>query len=56
MSIKIKPSHRGKLHSDLHVPQGEKIPTERLHAAEKDASPAEKKRLVFAENARKWKH
>lgn len=54
--IPIKPSHEGKLHKDLGVPEGERIPSSKLKAAEKNASPAEKKRLVFAENARKWNH
>lgn len=55
-SIHINPAHKGELHSDLGVPQGQKIPTSKLKAAEKTAGPAEKKRLVFAENARKWNH
>lgn len=27
--------HKGKLHKDLHVPIGQKIPEAKLHAAEK---------------------
>lgn len=52
--IHIKPSHKGLLHKDLGVPQGQKIPAKKLNAAEKNASPAEKKRIVFAKNAKKW--
>lgn len=52
--IHIKPSHRGRLHADLGVKQGEKISTGRLEKAKAGANPAEKKRIVFAENARKW--
>ena len=52
--IEIKASHKGLLHKDLGVKQGEKIPDKKLRAAEKTASPAEKKRIVFAENAKKW--
>ena len=54
MTIKIKPSHKGLLHKELGVKQGEKIPEKKLEAAKKDASPAETKRITFAENARKW--
>ena len=56
MSIKIKPSHRGLLHKELGVKKGQPISTSKLERAEKGASKAEKKRIVFAENARKWNH
>ncbi len=52
--IEIKPANKGKLHKELGVKPGEKIPVKKMEAAKKDASPAEKKRIVFAENARKW--
>jgi hypothetical protein len=52
--IHIKPSHKGLLHKDLGVPEGEKIPAKKLEQAKKNASPAEKKRIVFAQNAKKW--
>lgn len=54
--IKIKKSHRGLLHKDLGVPQDQPIPGARLAAAMKTAPPAEKKRLVFAQNAKKFNH
>lgn len=54
--IRIKKSHRGLLHKDMGIPQDQPIPGARLAAAMKTASPAEKKRLVFAENAKKWNH
>ena len=53
--IKIKEKNKGKLHEDLGVAEDKKIPTKKLEEAKKDASPAEKKRIVFAENAKKWK-
>ncbi len=56
MSIKIKESHKGKLHEDLGVEKGTKITSKELDAAETYASPAEEKRIVFARNAKKWKH
>jgi hypothetical protein len=54
--IHIKPQNKGKLHRELGVAQGKKIPLAKLAKAKKNATPAEKKRIVFAENARKWKH
>ena len=56
MSIHIKKSHEGLLHKNLHVKAGEPIPYHKMITAKKNASPAEKKRIVFAENARKWHH
>ena len=52
--IVIKAANKGKLHAELGVKPGAKIPVKKMEAAKKDASPAEKKRIVFAENARKW--
>lgn len=52
--IHIKPSHKGMLHKEMGVPAGEKIPTAKLEKAKEGASPAERKRITFAENARKW--
>ncbi len=52
--IEIKAANKGKLHKEPGVPKGKKIPEKKLEAAKKNASPAEKKRIVFAENAKKW--
>ena len=46
----IKPSHRGLLHEDLGVPQGERIPMDKKVAAEHSPDPAVRKRAVFAVN------
>lgn len=54
--IRIKASHKGELHRDLGVPAGEKIPAAKMEKAKAGASPAEKKRIVFAENAKHWDH
>ena len=35
MTIKIKESHKGKLHKDLGVKKGEKIPEKKLEKAKK---------------------
>jgi hypothetical protein len=56
MAIRIKPGHRGKLHRDLNVKQGEPIPPARLKAAKRSADPAERRRATFAENAKHWDH
>lgn len=55
MAIKIKKSHRGLLHKNLGIKQGEKIPASKLKIKKTD-SPAVKKRKQFAINAKKWKH
>lgn len=56
-TIYIKPSRRGSLHSALGVPKNKMIPTSMLKSRlSHSPSPAMKKKLVFAENARKWNH
>jgi hypothetical protein len=54
MAIHIKPSHRGKLTAKAHR-AGESLGEfERTH---RNTSNAEtKKEIVFAENAKHWKH
>jgi hypothetical protein len=54
--IHINPANKGKLHAELGVPTGKKIPAKKLAAAAKSASPAERKRAQFAINAKKFKH
>ena len=53
--IYIKPSKRGSLRKALGTKKGEKIPASQLAVKSTD-SPAMKKKKVFAQNARKWKH
>jgi hypothetical protein len=55
-AIHIKPSHRGELHRDLDVPEGQPIPEGKLKAAEHSANPAIRKRAQFADNAEKFQH
>lgn len=55
MAIHIKKSHRGLLHKDLGIKQGEKIPASKLAIKSTD-SPALRKRKTFAKNAKSWKH
>ena len=54
--IHIKKSHRGLLHKDLHVAQGEPIPAGKLAKAEHSSNTKVRKRAVFAENAKHWHH
>lgn len=54
--IVIKPSHEGLLHKDLGVKSGSKIPAKKLTKAANSKDSAVRKRAVFAENAKKWKH
>jgi hypothetical protein len=54
MAIHIKKSHKGLLHKDLGVPQGQKIPASKLAAAKNSSNPAERKRATFAANAKEW--
>lgn len=54
--IHIKPSHKGLLHKDLGVPQDQPIPAGKLAKAEHSSDPAVRKRVTFAENAKKFHH
>jgi hypothetical protein len=56
MAINIKPSHKGRLHSALGVPQGEKIPAAKLAKAKNSSSPALRKEATFAQNAKSFNH
>lgn len=55
-SINIKPSHKGRLHKALGVPEGQPIPAGKLAAARKSKSAAVRKEADFATNAKKFKH
>ena len=45
----IKPSHKGLLHRELHVPRGETIPSGKLKRAEHSENPKLAKRAILAE-------
>jgi hypothetical protein len=53
-TIRIKPSHKGLLHKKLGVPQGKPIPAAKMAKAADSKSPALRKEVTFAENAKKW--
>jgi hypothetical protein len=52
----IKPSHQGRLHRNLGVPQGQRIPAATLEAASHSTSAAIRKQAAFAKAARSWNH
>lgn len=54
--IHIQPSHKGLLHKELGVPEGEPIPPGKMAKAKATAGAAERKRITFAQNAKKWNH
>ena len=56
MTIRIKPSHQGRLHRALGVKPGQKIPAKALMHAEHSKSARVRKEAVFAENAKHWNH
>ena len=41
--------HKGALHRELHVPQGQKIPAGKLNKAAHSSNPTERKRAILAE-------
>jgi len=54
--IEIKPSHRGKLHKYLGIPEDQEIPVSKLKALMDNKDPEVVKMANFALNARNWKH
>lgn len=55
-SIHIKKSKQGSLRKAMHAPEGKKLSVSAMQSKKKNASPAMKKKLTFALNAKKWKH
>ena len=53
--IKGAIKHPGKLHRDLGVPQGEKIPAKKLAKAVKSKNPAIRKEANLAKTLKKMK-
>ncbi len=48
--------HKGKLHRELGVKEGTKIPAKRLKAAEHSKKPAVRRDIIRAETMKKWNH
>lgn len=47
--------HKGALHEQLGVPQGEKIPASKIEAATHSKNPTLRKRAVLAQTLKKFK-
>lgn len=47
---------KGKLHRELGIPEGEKIPKRRLHAAANSSNPEVKRDAIRAETMEGWNH
>lgn len=50
----IKPKNRGKLHQELGVPAGKKIPKKKIKKAEKSKNPKLRKRATLADTLSKF--
>ena len=46
--------HPGKLHRELNVPEGEKIPEKKLSKAKKSGNPMIRKEVALAETGKKY--
>lgn len=56
MAKPFKPGgHKGKLHREIGVPVGEKIPAGKLAAAEKSSNPEIKRDAIRAKTMAGWK-
>lgn len=55
-TVHINPATKGTLRKAAGAKKGQNIPLSKLEKMKKGASPAMRKKIQFAENARKWKH
>ena len=54
--IKGAIQHKGKLHRDLGVPEGKKIPAEKMEKARHSKDPAIRKEAALADTLKGFKH
>jgi hypothetical protein len=47
---------KGKLHREIGVPEGEKIPASKLAAAKRSSDPEIRRDAIRAETMKKWHH
>ena len=47
---------KGKLHRELGIPEGEKIPASRLESAAHSGNPEVKRDAIRAQTMKKWHH
>lgn len=48
--------HKGKLHREIGVPEGEKIPAKKLEAAKHSSDPEIKRDAIRADTMKHWDH
>ena len=48
--------HKGALHRELGVPEGEKIPESKIDSAANSSNPKLKRRAEFAKTMAGWNH
>jgi len=57
MAKPFKPGgHKGKLHRELGIPEGEKIPAARLAAAKNSDDPEVRRDAIRADTMEHWNH
>jgi hypothetical protein len=47
---------KGKLHREMGIPEGEKIPADKLEAAAHSSDPEKRRDAIRAQTMKKWKH
>ena len=47
---------KGKLHREMGIPEGEKIPADKLRAAAHSSDPEKRRDAIRAETMKSWKH
>ena len=47
---------KGKLHREMGIPEGKKIPEDRLRAAAHSSDPEKRRDAIRAETMKKWNH
>ena len=47
---------KGKLHREMGIPEGQKIPSDRLRKATHSKDPEIRRDAIRAETMKKWKH
>lgn len=48
--------HKGKLHREMGIPEGKKIPAAKLAAAAKSPDREKRNDAIRAQTMKKWKH
>jgi len=47
---------KGKLHREMGIPEGQKIPADKLRAATHSSDPEKRRDAIRAETMKKWRH